>query len=77
MIDLTEEDEGKRVVNASGEEIGMVSGIESGRAHVDPDPDMTDRIKSKLGWNDVDQTDYTLDESEIESVTEDEIRLSH
>lgn len=76
MNELTEDDEGKMVVNASDERIGMVSGVEHGRAHIDPDPGMTDQIKSKLGWDDVDQSDYAITQSEVESVSDDEIRLN-
>ena len=72
---LTEEDEGKKVVGATGEEIGIVSGVRGGTAYVDPDPGLTDNLKSRLGWGDVDQDDYPLDDAHIESVTDDEIRL--
>lgn len=72
---ITEEDEGKKVVGSGGEEIGIVSSVRGGTAYVDPDPGLTDSIKSKLGWGDVDQEDYPLNESNIQSVTDDEIRL--
>ena len=74
---LTADDEGKEVVNESGESIGRVVEVQGGEAHVDPDPGMTDTIKSKLGWGDAQSEDtYRLDPSHIESVTDDEIRLS-
>lgn len=74
---ITEDDEGKSVVNADGENIGMVSEVRGGRAYVDPDPSLTDRIKSKLGWDtDAESEDHPLDESKIDTVTDDEIRLS-
>ncbi len=75
MTELTDADEGKNVVTADGDKIGMVSGVRGGRAYVDPDAGMTDRIKSMLGWEDVDEDDYALEESEIDTVTDDEIRL--
>lgn len=75
---ITEDDEGKTVVNADGEKVGIVSGVRGGTAYVDPDPGLTDAIKSKLGWEDVDTEDYPLKEDRIEGVDEDEdeIRLS-
>jgi hypothetical protein len=76
MTELTEEDQGKNVVTADGDQIGMVSGIRGGRAYVDPDAGMTDRIKSMLGWEHVDEDDYALEESEIDTVTDDEVRLN-
>ena len=76
MTELTENDEGKPVKTADGEQIGMISGVRGGRAYVDPDAGITDRIKSMLGWEDVDEDDYALAESEIDTVTDDEVRLS-
>jgi len=73
--DVTDDDEGKRVVNASGTEIGMVSTVRNGVAHVEPDPGITDTIRSKLGWGKADDGDYALDADRIDTVTDDEIRL--
>lgn len=72
---ITEEDEGKSVVNSTGEKIGMVTGVKSGTAYVDPDPGITDSIRSKLGWSDIDQDDFALQADRVETVTDDEIRL--
>ncbi|WP_226007696.1 PRC-barrel domain-containing protein [Natrinema salinisoli] len=72
---FTDDDEGKRVVNANGEEIGMVKNVSGGTAHIDPDPGMTDTVKSKLGWGDHDEETYPLDDDNVESITDDEIRL--
>ena len=72
----TDDEEGKRVVTSDGDEIGMVSAVRDGRPHVDPDPGMTDSIKASLGWGDADEETYALDDDRVESVTDDEIRLS-
>lgn len=73
---LTEDDTGKKVVNHNGDEIGMISGYEGGRAYVDPDPGLAESIMSKLGWSDVDDEDtYPLDETSVETVTDDEVRI--
>ena len=72
---ITDEDEGKHVVNSNGDTIGIVSSVRSGSAYVDPDPGITDKIMGKLGWNDVDKDDYPLKSSQIDTITDDEIRL--
>jgi hypothetical protein len=72
---VTDDDEGKTVVNANGEKIGVVSGVRGGRAYVDPDPGITTSIRSKLGWQDVDEDDYPLPETSIDEITADQIRL--
>ncbi|WP_311136939.1 hypothetical protein [Natronosalvus amylolyticus] len=73
--EVTESDIGKTVVNANGEPIGMVSAIQHGTAHVQPDPGMTDTIKAKLGWGDTSEDTYPLQVSSIDRVTDDEIHL--
>lgn len=72
---LTETDEGKQVVDVDGEVIGVVSGVRNGAAYVDADPGITDEIRSKLGWDEIDRDDYPLDRSEVDTTTDDEIHL--
>jgi hypothetical protein len=72
---VTDEDEGKAVVDAHGKKIGMVTEVRSGTAYVNADPGLADTIRSKLGWGDADQDDYELEENRIHTVTDDEIRL--
>ncbi len=72
---ITDDDEGKKVVDESGEEVGIVSDVQHGTAHVDPDPSITDKAKSKLGWGDRNEDTYPLQSKMIASVTDDEIRL--
>ena len=77
-VTVTDEDEGKRVLNARGDEIGRVTEVRNGVAYVDPDPSITDTIKAKLGWGDKDDEEaFRLDPTNIETVTDDEIRLVH
>lgn len=72
---VTHDDEGKRVVDSSGEKIGMVTEVRSGTAYVDADPGIADTIRSKLGWGKSDEDDFALDADSIDTVTDDEIRL--
>ena len=72
---FSDDDEGKRVVNADGDEIGVIETVKGGSAHVNPDPGITDTIKSRLGWGDSDEETYELDERNVESITDDEVRI--
>lgn len=72
---VTDEDEGKTVVDSGGRKIGMVTEVESGTTYVDADPGLTDAIRSKLGWGEADEDDYVLKENRIDSITDDEVRL--
>lgn len=73
---ITDDDEGKKVVDADGEEIGIITSVRSGTPFVDPSPGLDDRLMAKLGWHDVDEEDYALDEAQIDQVTDDHVRLS-
>ncbi|WP_418285713.1 PRC-barrel domain containing protein [Halorubrum sp. DTA46] len=75
-MQLSDNEEGKAVVNKAGEKVGMVAQVKGNRAHVDPDPGITDTIKSKLGWADTDEDMYPIDESDIESINDDEVQLN-
>lgn len=74
-ITFSESDEGKKVVDSAGETVGRVVDVRHGSAYVDPDPGTFDTIKSKLGWGDVDDDSYPLQKADVDSVTDDEIRL--
>ena len=74
-MSYTDEDVGKDVVNATGDKIGVVAEVRSGTAYVDPDPDMFDTVKAKLGWEDVGEDAYPLQNDQVSEVTDDEIRL--
>lgn len=75
--DITIDDsvEGKRVVAADGDELGMVTGVRDDVIYVDPDPGLTDTISAKLGWDNVSEEDYTLQSDTIQEITDDEVRL--
>lgn len=75
MATITDDDEGKNVV-IDGEQVGIVSEVRGGRAYVEPDPSMTDSIKSKLGWGEANEDTYPISDDTISEVTDDEIRLT-
>jgi hypothetical protein len=68
-------DEGKKVIDETGDQIGIVAEVEGGTAYVDPDPSMADKIMAKLGWDDADEDTYSLSSSAISEITSDEIHL--
>lgn len=72
---FTDDDVGKKVVNANDDEIGIVAAVEHGTAHVEPDPGMFDSIKAKLGWEGSSEETYPLQEEAVADVTSDHVRL--
>lgn len=71
---IEESAEGKKVVHGK-DTVGRVVEVRHGTAYVDPDPGITETVMSKLGWADADEDTYPLQESSIEEITDDEIRL--
>jgi hypothetical protein len=73
---ITNSDESKPVVNASGERVGRVISIEDGTARVDPEPGLTETFLSMLGWAETDESDtYALRSEAVAEITNEEIRL--
>lgn len=71
----TEDDEGKNVVDSTGERIGIVSAVEEGTLHVQSDPGLTDSIKATLGWGDTEDT-QTIEGSHVAEITDDTVHLA-
>ena len=74
--DLTADDKDKPVVMADGTRVGTISHVQNGQARVTPDEDadLTEVVKSALGWNDADDT-HDLQSDDVENVTDEEVRL--
>jgi len=67
---------GRDIVDADGNQVGIVTAVKHGTAYVDADPGITDKIRTRLGWEDTSEEDYPLQEEAIDTITDDEIRLS-
>lgn len=74
-VTLTEDDQGKNVVNSNDDRVSRVIEVEHGEAHVDPDPGLTDTIRSELGWGEDDEGNSRLETSSIETVSDSGIHL--
>ena len=74
---FTDEDEGKPVI-AGGQQVGILVAVEAGRAHVEPDPSITESLATKLGWGETepDADTYPIYEDAVAAITDDEIRLA-
>ncbi|NEU57274.1 PRC-barrel domain containing protein [Halorussus sp. MSC15.2] len=68
---ITEADQGKQIVGTDGESIGTVMKVDAGVVHVNLDSDLPESVKRRFDWGD--EEDYTLQETEVESVTDDEV----
>lgn len=76
-VNVTEDDEGKSVVNTYDEQIGIVAEVREGTLYVDPDPGLIEKITSSLGWSNTDDDSYPVEADEIEKITDDEVTISH
>lgn len=74
-IELTEDDQGKDVVDSMGEQVGIVADVEADTVYIDPEPGFTDRLKARFGWGEPDQDAYPVNSSQFSEVTDDEVVL--
>ena len=71
----TQDEEGKTVVDATGEEVGMVVEVENDTMFVDPHPSITDKIKTALDWGGRDEDAYPVTASQVSQITDNTVEL--
>ncbi|WP_122090170.1 hypothetical protein [Halalkalicoccus subterraneus] len=74
--ELTDAAVGTPVVDATGLEIGIVSAVEDGAAMLDPEPTITDEIRSLLGFATAGADHISVTGDLVESTDEGVVRLS-
>lgn len=72
---FTSKDEGKRVVTADGDMVGTIDSTMDTTAHIRTDEDLSQNTRRRLGWTEEDEETYELQKSNVERITDDEIRL--
>jgi hypothetical protein len=71
---ISDHDKGKTVMMGD-DKIGTITDVQGSTAYVDPDPSLTDKVKAKLDWGEPDDHGYPVDESAIDTITDDEVHL--
>jgi len=74
-VTLTDDDEGKEVVDASGNTLGIVTEVVEETASVEPDPSLLETTKAEVGWADGDADEYNVHEDAIETKADERIHL--
>lgn len=64
-------DRGKDVVDGRGREIGVVTDVEGDTMYVDPDPSVTERIKSKLRVGSESDADLPISPEFVDRIEDD------
>lgn len=75
MPEFTDDDRGKAVENANGDRVGTIETVEGDVAHVRPNPDAVDSIKSSIGWESRADETLPLDRDRVADVTENAVRI--
>lgn len=73
--DFQSSDEGTTVRTQDGDEVGTIEKVEDKMAHVTPDTGLTESIRNRLGWTSEDQDTYELNHSDVDQISDDEVRL--
>lgn len=61
-------DQGKDVLDASGQRIGMVADVRGDTLYVDPHPSLTGRIKAALDWGEMSEDVFAVQSESIERI---------
>ena len=72
---LAEEDEGKVLVDAEGEELGVVTEVEGDVGYVDPDPGLSESALAAFGQADHNEDDIVIEDDIVAVITDEEVRL--
>jgi hypothetical protein len=74
---ITEEEVGKRVETATGEDVGVVAAVDGRTAHVERDPGALDSLKAALGREfEGDDDPIRLTSDDVETITQGTVRLA-
>jgi hypothetical protein len=78
MTVLSTADEGKFLMDAEGEEIGVVTGVDAEEqvAYVEPDPGVGEAVLQGFGFGGVDEDDIEVPAKSVATITDTEIRVS-
>ena len=78
MTVLSTADEGKVLMDVEGEEIGVVTGVDTDEqvAYVEPDPGIAEAVYQGLGLGGSDEDDIEVPADSVATVTDTEIRVS-
>lgn len=72
---FTSEDKGKPVMTKDGKTVGTVAEATGTELHVEPDTGLSQSIRRRLGWAEQDQDTFSIQQSNVARITDDEIRL--
>lgn len=73
--DFTANDEGKSVMTADGDPVGIIDRVTDTDAFVKPDAGLSQSTRNKLGWTQKGEETYQLRKSKVQSIDEDAIHL--
>lgn len=73
--DFRTSDEGKTVVTASGDKVGMIQKVERDVAHVQPKGSLSRSIRRRLGWAEEEGDTFELSRAQVDEIKGDEVRL--
>ncbi|PSP33569.1 hypothetical protein BRC64_03370 [Halobacteriales archaeon QH_10_67_22] len=77
MSILSTSDEGKYLMDAEGEQIGIVTEVDPDEnvAYVEPDPNLTEAWVQSLGYGDADDDDIEVPGESVDTITDTELRV--
>jgi hypothetical protein len=77
MSVLSTEDEGKFLMDAEGEQIGVVTEVDTDEnvAYVEPEPNVAEAVIQGFGFGDADEDDIAVPGDSVDTITDTELRV--
>lgn len=66
-------DVGLPVLDSEGNQIGVVAAVAGDDVEIDPDPDLSDDARGSLGWEKLEDVEWTLPRSDLERVAAEDV----
>jgi sporulation protein YlmC with PRC-barrel domain len=74
-IALSKDDEGKRVIESDGSDVGMVAEVRHGTAHVEAEPGIVEALQTELDAGGSDENTYAVSEEDVERIDDETVVL--
>jgi len=74
-VALSTDEEGKRVVDADGTEVGMIADVQHGTAHVEAPDDVVEELKTRFDAGQYGDDTYAIQDDDVADVDDERVVL--
>lgn len=72
-VALSVDDEGKRVVDSDGTDVGTIADVQHGTAHVEASPDVVEDLKTQFDAGQYGENTYAIQDDDVARIDDDRV----